>query len=137
MAGWGDPGQGEAVHAPGGCQAGAACRPASSCFRGWGPAAHHRVLCLSRADAGLGAQPLAQLEGAVTRTAPLRTKGLQFLSLAAFLLIMYSLKLPVISTVKPHDGYLRRSLGTAGESSGGQGRHRPRRVRWLPDRRRH
>lgn len=74
--------------------------------------------------------------GAVTRTALWRTKGLQFLSLAAFLNHVIARPSSDL-TVKPHDGYLRGSLGTAGESSGGQGRHRPRRVRWLPDRRRH
>lgn len=73
---------------------------------GWGPADHHLVLCLSwlTQDSELSSWP--SWLGAVLRTVLWRTKGLQFLSLIAFLNHVIARPSSDL-TIKPQDGYTR------------------------------
>lgn len=78
---------------------------------GWGLADHHLVLCLSwlTQDSELSSWP--SWLGAVLRTALWRTKGLQFLSLIAFLNHVIARPSSDL-TIEPQDGYACGNLGT-------------------------
>lgn len=91
MAAGGDPGQGEAGGTCRGGQGWGSVQTASTLLSGlsdlwgWGPATHHLALCLSWLTRDLELSSWPSWRGAVLRTALWRMKGLQFLSLIAFL----------------------------------------------------